>query len=316
MKLFSKAICGLFLVSTFSGALARADLLNTHGASITSQFYATQVNAGADGWNLFRYDGDRIRTATSAQLQFLGLSSEATSLQTEIDFTNQAFSQILASRTPVLRIRAEWRLDICDNQKISNAPIGSAMEISQIISTFSSYDFSRYMKCSFVLKAWPICSENGGMLHCRGAKQASEYYNHEYISLSFLDNGDLVLEGPSTNIPATYFRNSLKPDPAAERASLDAAQELAGILKNYGNTLLTMRNAPPKDRSAAIKLFIARNRDSIVQSIDMINKAIAATSLLTKINVTSTINRGYGYVHFLEGKIQGSFPLDEVIVAK
>lgn len=262
-------------------------------------------------WNLFSFDPKRDERhknliSSTGSFRFLGLSSDGSAIQTEFSFVNDGFQKLLSSGTKTLRIRATWRLDNCDNIPVSNAVVDANSDISDVVSSFLAYDFSRYMKCELKLAAPPSCSETGNGITC-GERNNS-------ITLAFLDSGDIVLSGPRDDRPSAYFRSTQAADPEAERAVLDAAESLAALLKEYGNLLLMLRDSTVVDRTAALTAFLAKSKPELIAALGVINQNIDKTSALAKLSVTSIVNRGYGYVRFMEGKLQGTFLLDEVIV--
>lgn len=261
-------------------------------------------------WNLFSiYDAPERLSSTPVSLQFLGVTSDGAGLSTELVYKNDSFAKVLPSGKNTFRIRAEWKLSTCDDHTINNKIVGPDSDIKEIIQEFSRYDFSRYMQCNLHLERY-VCSELADSCH-----------TEETVMLSLLDVGDISMEFVDRHNnyrSATQFNVYFRPlgqiDLSGDLVVKTAAETFAGLIKSYGNTLLNLRSVAPKNRAAALAAFIGKNRSKFQDALATINQNLDRTSLITKLSVISTINRGYSYVHYLEAKIQGSFLLDEMVI--
>lgn len=260
-------------------------------------------------WRLQEWNPEESRTHVT--LRFLGLTQDGRGLRVEHQFRNADFKKVFVDESDTVRVRSEWYLDNCDGKIIEFEPMDPSRPIESVIGALNRYDFSEYMGCTLRMNKRALaCSETGAEINCKSnatmvVRDSGEISNPSYrVTDGFSELG---------YSPAIVYSPVSASDSASDQWVKDAASRLASILKEYGNTLVLLKDAAPVKRTVALRDFIARNRDDIQRSFATIRDHLGRSSLLTKLNVTTTINQGYGYVHYLEAKIHGSFEMDELI---
>jgi hypothetical protein len=261
--------------------------------------------------NILLQNQTQLVNSTSQTLSFNLLSGDGTQLETQIVLQNPVFSQLFVDGADNVRIRAEWKLFSCDGVSIDSDFVDPAtLDVDSLVDGLRKVDFSRYMNCSFKLQS-EACSEISNGFDCVGS-----------YTMDLKDTGAIEFEQDGyapffldSEHPQSLFTPTHPVDTARQSAAQDAAADFVSHVKDYGNTIVTLKNANATDRHAALSAWIGKNGSTLTKDLSTVEQNLGSTSTVTKLNIVTSINQAYGYVHYLEGQIQGSFMLDQVVNA-